>query len=94
MRRKVLSWFECVDLSHDCGAAGESKLEQGTNRPGLNLDKECNNLGDLKEVSSSSLNVASKFLSNHKSCKSDKSCEDSDVVSSAGSRCSSKSKEI
>ena len=93
MRRKVLSWLECVDLSHDCGAAGESKLEQSANRPGLNLDKDCNNLGDLKKVSASSLNVASKFLSNHKSCKSDKSCEDSDAVSSVGSRCSSKSKE-
>ena len=93
MRRKVLSWLECVDLSRDCGAAGESKLEQSANRPGLNLDKDCNNLGDLKEVSALSLNVASKFLSNHKSCKSDKSCEDSDAISSVGSRCSSKGKE-
>ena len=93
VRRKVLSWLECVDLSRDCGAAGESKLEQSANRPGLNLDKDCNNLGDLKEVSASSLNVASKFLSNHKSCKNDKSCEDSDAASSVSSRCSSKSKE-
>ena len=85
-----------MELSRDCGSAGavgESKLAQSANRPGLNLDKDCNNLGDLKEVSASSLNVASKFLSHYKSCKSDKSCEDSDAVSSVGSRCSSKSKE-